>query len=124
MSMKETASKLRKMADQLDGIQEGLALPVEHVNIQEAVSKLRAVLGLDTHFAIRVDFDFLRLGKPKVRWEVYVGTNNVGIKNANYDGWTLTEAVNKALGELNQKQVDPPAELAVVEEALAEPLPL
>lgn len=118
-SIQETASMLREMADKLDEQTKKTMIEPERtgVDIQLAAHQLRALLGEDEYFSIRVDFNFHSHSKPNVQWQIYDG-------NKSHDAPTLQAAMEKVIAK--NRKVEPlpvEADATAVSEAL-DPLPL
>lgn len=124
--LRESANRLRDLADQLEGLESRFKIPVQETDIPRAFAKLRAALGNDVHISIRPPhFNSYSGGHlfSVEKWGVYLGTE-CGTAHGTHEGTTLAEAVNVALAACDQKEGDVEAEIAKVTQAFAEPLPM
>jgi hypothetical protein len=108
----EAAAQLRRQADDLCGLANGVKIAPQSFDIQEAATRLRALSG-ENAFTIGVTFNFYDSGETaSPDWQVYAAASpNEKFFNAH----TLDEAMRQAIATLTVKE-DPvpiPADEAV-----------
>ena len=118
--LRESAKKLRVMADAMDRMEEDLRLPTQEVDIPGSFRKLRAALGNDVHLQIRPPFidSYSHPHKLEVDpWSVYVG-NACPKGHGRHNGVTLADAVNAAIAACSpEKEGDANTEIAAIANA-------
>ena len=87
----KTAETLRRMAVNLEDLDQKLMIPVErNCTVKAAAARLKALLGNDGHFEIQVDLTFYRSDRIVAEWRIWDGTKH-------YKASTLTDCLNSVL---------------------------
>jgi hypothetical protein len=122
MTLSEIAAELETEAKRIRDLERHERLPVQAIDLNGARAKLKAALdGEDFTIGLNVSETKTYRGKEtacKVQWIVTIAYKN-------HYGPTLASAVNAALASLEPEPAGNLAtEVAIVEEAFAEPLPM